>query len=64
MMPLPTGYLPGGWVIGFLSTLRLGRHAGTQRRGASRHLVNFYGVLNKDKVENTDHGYTHQARDK
>jgi len=26
--PLPAGYLPAGWAVGFLSTHRLGRHAG------------------------------------
>jgi hypothetical protein len=32
--PLPAGYLSAGWAVGFLSTHRLGRHAGhTKRKG-------------------------------
>src|SRR5690606_36529821 len=31
--PLPAGYLPAGWAVGFLSTHRLGRHAGRTAEG-------------------------------
>jgi hypothetical protein len=29
---LPAGYLPAGWAVGFLSTHRLGRHAGHTKK--------------------------------
>lgn len=34
MAPLPAGYLPAGWAVGFLSTHRLGRHAGHTKKEA------------------------------
>src|SRR5690606_4878080 len=35
--PLPAGYLPAGWAVGFLSTHRLGRHAGHTKKPRTVH---------------------------
>src|SRR5690606_32234855 len=43
--PLPAGYLPAGWAVGFLSTHRLGRHAGRTAKGTPKSVPSLQNSL-------------------